>query len=36
MNITDCYLRIGVETRNFEHIVAVKRALTDAGFKVCE
>lgn len=36
MNITDCYLKIGVETRNFEHIVSVKKALTDAGFKVCE
>lgn len=36
MNITDCYLKIGVETRNFEHIVAVKKALADAGFKVCE
>lgn len=36
MNITDCYLKIGVETRNFEHIVSVKNALTDAGFKVCE
>ncbi len=36
MNITDCYLKIGVETRNFEHIVAVKKALVDAGFKVYE
>ena len=36
MNITDCYLRIGVETRNFEHIASVKQALIDAGFKVCE
>lgn len=36
MNITDCYLKIGVETRNFEHIVAVKKTLTDAGFKVLE
>ena len=36
MNITDCYLKLGVETRNFEHIVAVKKALRDAGFKVCE
>lgn len=36
MNITDCYLKIGVETRNFEHIVSVKQALIDAGFKVCE
>jgi len=34
MNITDCFLKIGVETRNFEHIVAVKQALTDAGFQV--
>lgn len=36
MNITDCYLKIGVETRNFEHIVTVKKALVDAGFNVCE
>lgn len=36
MNITDCYLKLGVETRNFEHIVSVKKALTDAGFQVCE
>ncbi len=36
MNITDCYLKIGVETRNFEHIHAVKQALLDAGFQVCE
>lgn len=36
MNITDCYLKIGVETRNFEHIISVKKALADAGFKVCE
>ncbi|MBQ7203312.1 MAG: threonine ammonia-lyase [Eubacterium sp.] len=36
MNITDCYLKIGVETRNFEHIVSVKKALLDAGFQVCE
>ena len=35
-NITDCYLKLGVETRNFEHIATVKKALTDAGFKVCE
>lgn len=36
MNITDCYLRIGVETRNYEHIASVKKALCDAGFQVCE
>lgn len=36
MNITDCYLRIGVETRDFEHIISLKQALKDAGFAVCE
>lgn len=36
MNITDCYLRIGVETRDYAHIVAIKKALKDAGFEVCE
>ena len=36
MNITDCFLKIGVETRNFEHIISVKKALVEAGFKVCE
>lgn len=36
MNITDCYLRIGVETRDNDHIVAIKQALKDAGFEVCE
>ena len=35
MNITDCYLNIGVETRDFEHIVSIKQALKDAGFVVC-
>ena len=34
MNITDCYLRIGMETRNYEHLAQVKRALTDAGYNV--
>ena len=36
MNITDCYLRISVETRDFEHIIAIKNALKDAGFEVCD
>ncbi len=36
MNITDCYLRIGVETRDYAHIIAIKQALKDAGFEVCE
>ncbi len=36
MNITDCYLRISVETRDFAHVVAIKKALKDAGFEVCD
>lgn len=34
MNITDCYLRLSVETRDFEHIEQIKQALTNAGFHV--
>ena len=36
MNITDCYLRINVETRNFDHINTIKKALKDEGFEVFE
>lgn len=36
MNITDCYLNIGIETRNYQHIVQIKQALTEAGFEVCD
>lgn len=36
MNITDCYLKIGVETRDSAHIEAIKTALSDAGFEVCD
>lgn len=36
MNITDCYLRIGIETRDFQHIVQIRQALKDAGFEVCD
>ncbi len=36
MNITDCFLRIGVETRDYNHIVQIKQALKDAGFEVCD
>lgn len=35
MNITDCYLRIGVETRDYAHVVSIKNALKEAGFEVC-
>lgn len=36
MNITDCYLKIGVETRDSAHIEALKEALSKAGFEVCD
>lgn len=36
MNITDCFLKIGIETRNYQHIVQIKQALVDAGFEVCD
>lgn len=36
MNITDCYLKIGVETRDYAHIAQVKKALKNAGFEVCD
>ncbi len=36
MNITDCRLKIKIETRDFSHIKAIKKALKDEGFVVCE
>ncbi|MBR0485099.1 MAG: threonine ammonia-lyase [Oscillospiraceae bacterium] len=33
-DITDCVLRIVLETRNYEHIRQIRQALTDAGFKI--
>lgn len=36
MNITDCYLKIGVETRDYNHIVQIKAALRQSGFEVCD
>ena len=36
MNITDCYLNIGIETRDYQHIVQIKQALKEAGFEVCD
>ena len=33
-DVNGCYLRITLETRNFEHISTIRRALTDAGFKI--
>ena len=31
-DINGCYLRVVLETRNFEHIEQIKSALTDAGY----
>ena len=33
-DVNGCYLRIVLETRNFEHIAEIKKALTDFGFKL--
>lgn len=33
--VIGCYLRIDMETRNFEHIGEIRRALTEAGFTIC-
>ncbi len=33
-DVNGCYLRIILETRNFEHINEINRALTDYGFKL--
>ena len=35
MNITDCFLKLGIETRDNAHIESIKQALTSAGFEVC-
>lgn len=33
-DINGCFLRIQLETRNFEHLNEIKQALTDKGFKI--
>ena len=33
-DVNGCYLRITLETRNFEHIELIRSALSDAGFKI--
>lgn len=32
--VNGCYLRIVLETRNYQHIEEIRNALTDAGFKI--
>ena len=34
MNITDCYLNLSIETRDFDHIEQIKQALSREGFTV--
>ena len=36
MAVTSCYLRVGMETRDFEQITEIKRRLTEADFKIVE
>ena len=33
--VIGCFLRIEIETRNFEHIAQIKQKLQEAGFKIC-
>lgn len=33
-DVNGCYLRLTLETRNFEHIESIKKALTDSGIKI--
>lgn len=35
-NVNGCFLRIQLETRNFEHLEQIRKALKDAGFKVVD
>ena len=34
MPISSCYLTIGMETKNFEHIQYIKEELTKSGIKI--
>ena len=33
-DVNGCYLRVLLETRNFEHIEQIKKALTDRGYNI--
>ena len=33
-NINECYIRVTLETKNFEHIEAIKKELIDKGFTI--
>ena len=34
MAVTSCFLKVGMETRDFEQISEIRRRLTEAGFKI--
>ncbi len=36
MDINGCFLRINLESRNFEQIENIKKALTDEGIRICQ
>ena len=33
-DVNGCYLRVELETRNYEHIAQIRKALTDAGYSI--
>ncbi len=33
-NVNGCYLRIAMESKNYDHVQEIKKALTDEGFKI--
>lgn len=35
-DVNGCYLRMQLETRNFDHLNEIKKALTDNGFKIVD
>ncbi len=35
-DVNGCYLRVQLETRNFEHLTEIRNALTGAGFKIVD
>jgi len=35
-DVNGCYLRLVLETRNFDHITEIRKALTDFGFKIID
>ena len=35
-NVNGCFLRIQLETRNFEHLEQIKKSLSESGYKIVE